>query len=210
MIQNKLVGEFTEVMTYKRLARDLNEIEQEFDDTMVRLLSNPLELQKSITITGAIMRRRLLIELEVPIIDRRTYSLNKIIKLPMRDNSKVYAFKIPHTDYLVQQDTKQFIPMSPSDLSQCHEISRKQLLCYPQRETHYSDDSSCESNILFNNTEALLQSCALKEFNDFNWIIGLDNNQYYISPKRNITFVEKCITQPATKSTITQTGILIT
>lgn len=196
VIQNKLVGEFTEIMTYKRLAQDLNEIEQEFDDTRVRLLSDPLELQKAITINGAIIKRRLLIELEVPIVDRKTYSLTKIIRLPMRDKNRVYTFKIQHLDYLVQHEIKQFIPMQPEDLTQCHEISRKQLLCYPQRETHYVDDMSCESNILFQNTDHLINTCTLKESNDCNWIIGLDNNQYYMSPKNNITVVEKCIAQP--------------
>lgn len=42
VIQNKLVGEYTEIMIYKRLTKDLQTIEQDFDDTRVKLLTiNP-------------------------------------------------------------------------------------------------------------------------------------------------------------------------
>lgn len=147
VIQNKLISEYTEVMTYKHLIKDLQAIEQEFDDTRVRLLTNPLELQNSITITGAIIKRKLLIELEVPIVDRNIYTLEKIIKLPMRDEELVFVFDIPHLNHLVQNEARLFI--------------RKRLICYPQRETHFADYTSCESNILFDLPHKIKGSCIL-------------------------------------------------
>lgn len=208
VIQNKLVGEFTEIMTYRRLAKDLSEIEQEFDDTRVKLLSDPLELQDSIMITGAIIRRKLLIELEVPIIDRSLYTLVKIIRFPMRNEDAVYVFDIPQADYLIQSETKQYIPMPTSDLAHCNVIARKKFLCFPQRETHYADDTSCESNILFDKRHSVVNTCVLRRSNNINWIIGLDNNQHYVSPKNNITIIERCIGQQPIKSILSKPGIL--
>lgn len=208
VIQNKLVGEYTEIMTYKRLTKDLQDIEQEFDDSRVRLLTDPLELQNSISITGAIIKRKLLIELVVPIVDRNVYTLEKIIKLPIRDEEQVFVFEIPHLNHLVQKEARQYIPMQPEDLEYCHELSRKKLLCYPQRETHYADEMSCESNILFDLPQKVVNSCTIRPSRNINWVIGLNDNQHYVSPKNNITFVEKCIGQIPIKSIIDQSGIV--
>lgn len=208
VIQNKLVGEYTEIMTYKRLTKDLNEIEQTFNDSRVRLLTDPLELQNSITITGAIVKRKLLIELEVPIVDRLVYALEKIIKLPMRDKEQVFVFDIPHMTHLVQNEARLFIPLQYEDLSFCHELSRKKLLCYPQRETHYTDEASCESNILFDLPKNIVKTCTIRPSRNINWVIGLNDNQHYVSPKDNISILEKCIGQTPIKSIISRPGII--
>lgn len=208
VIQNKLVGEYTEIMTYKRLTKDLQEIKQEFDDSRVRLLTDPLELQNSLTITGAIINRKLLIELEVPIIDRRPYTLKKIIELPIRHEDSVLVFEIPHMNHFVQDEARIFIPMQPEDLPFCHEITRKKLLCYPQWETHYADETSCESNILFDQAQNVIKTCTIRPSRKINWIIGLNNNQHYVFPNNNISITEKCIGKKQHKTYIIRPGII--
>lgn len=208
VIQNKLIGEFTELLTYKHLTKELEEIKQGFDDSKVRLLSDPLELQNSIIVTGAIAKRKLLIELQVPIVDRSVYTLQKIVRLPIKHNEKTIVFEIPHMNHLVQNETRLYIPMQPEDLAYCHEVSRKKLLCYPQRETHYSDETSCESNILFDSPQNMITSCSVRYAKDINWIIGLNNNQYYISPKTNLTIIERCIGQIPSKTIVDRPGII--
>lgn len=208
VIQNKLIGEYTEIMTYELLTRDLQEIEQEFDDARVKLLTDPIELQNSISITGAIVKRKLLIELMVPIVDRSIYTLEKIIKLPMRDGEQVFVFEIPHINHLVQNEARLFIPMQSEDLEFCHELTRKKLLCYPQRDTHYADDSSFESNILFNQPQKIINSCTIRPSRNTNWVIGLNDNQHYISPRDNVTIIEKCIGQIPNKASLDRPGII--
>lgn len=208
VIQNKLVGEYTEIMTYRRLVRDLQEVELEFDDSRVRLLTDPLELQNAITISGAIVSNKLLIELEVPMVDRKVHTLQKIVRLPMRNINETYVFELPYLTYLVQNETRQYIPIHTDDLAYCQEISRRKLLCYPQRETHYADDTLCESNILFNFPQNLATSCSIVKANNMNWIIGLNENQYYMYPRTTISVTEKCMEQSPVKFLISSPGII--
>lgn len=62
IIRNKLVGEYSEIMTYKRLVEDINSVALDLDDTRIMLLSRPRELQQSVTILGTIKENKLLFE----------------------------------------------------------------------------------------------------------------------------------------------------
>lgn len=112
-------------------------------------------------------------------------------------------------DHLTQNSSKTFIPLRHDDLSRCRQISNKRMLCYPLRETHLFDDSSCESNILFNqNSENLLKTCKYKPIENKNWIISLSENQYFVSPANKILIMENCIHQHSKEIPLNETGIV--
>lgn len=208
VIQNKLINDYTEIMTYQHLNEDLKEIENEFENTKIRFLKDPLELSSSIGITGAITKRKLLIEFEVPMVDRSVYMLERIIKLPIRRGDEVFVFDIPHLHHLVQNEARVYIPMQQEDLSLCHEITPQKSICIPQRETHYADPMSCESNILFHMHQNIVETCYLSVSPNNDGIVNLNKNQYFISPKNNISLVEKCVDQNLSNSIIDQAGII--
>lgn len=196
IIKNKLVGEYSEIMTYKRLVDDINTVALDLDDTRTMLLTKPRELQQSISILGTIKEKKLLIELIIPMVDRNLYTLKKIIPLPMRDRNKVMVLDIETENHLIQNTTQVFIPLKNTDLDTCREISTKKILCYPTRETHFIDDSSCESNILFGQkNEKIIKTCKYKTIENRNWMIGLDENRYFISPSSGIPIKENCLTK---------------
>lgn len=66
IIKSKLIGEYSEIMTYQRLIEDINTVALDLDDTRIMLLTKPRELQQSISILGTIQDKKLLIELMIP------------------------------------------------------------------------------------------------------------------------------------------------
>lgn len=142
IIRNKLIGEYAEIMTYKKLIDEINTVALDLDDTRIMLLTKPRELQQSNSILGTIQQNKLLIELIVPMVVRNMYNLKKIIPLPMPSENKTIVLDIENENYLFQNTTKVFIPLKDVDI--CREISTRKILCYPTRETHFADDSICE------------------------------------------------------------------
>lgn len=64
-------------MTYQRLVEDINAVAQELDDTRITLISSPKELQKTISIFGSIIDKKLLIEILVPVVERNLYDVKR-------------------------------------------------------------------------------------------------------------------------------------
>lgn len=209
VLRNKLYGEYTELITYQRVIQDLMVVSQELDDTKVSLISKPSELQQSISVLGTLMDKKLLIQLDIPMVDRDIYSLMRVIPLPIRTADKVMILQIPHYEYLVNNDTGVYIPLDAMDLSLCRNIAHSKLLCFPQRETHLADNLACESNILFSRSHDLLEKfCRFSTIENKNYIIRLGDNLHFISPRASTAIKENCLRELPTDSVIGQVGIL--
>lgn len=209
VLRNKLYGEYTELITYQRVIKDLNVVSQEFDDIRANLITKPRELQQTISVLGTLTDKKLLIQLDIPMVDKITYSLTRVIPLPIRVNDKVMILQIPHYEYLVDNVTKVYIPMDTSDLNSCKNIAHSKLVCFPQRETHLADTTACESNILFGQPhEKIEKSCGFIPVENKNYILRLGDNLHFISPRSPTSVKENCLRELPTDSKIDQVGVL--
>lgn len=208
IIKNKLIGEYAEFLTYQRLIKDIQSIKQSFDTTKLELITDPLELQNSLQVTGGIANKKLLVEIEIPLVERKSYKLKRIILLPIRHGAEVFMFDVTSLNYLVQNEQQLYIPLETEDQSQCREISRAKLICFPQRETYLADDMNCISNILFEKAFRIEQTCSLKDYRNDDYIIDLGNNLQFVSPNGTLVIREKCIGGKSTRHEISQPGFL--
>lgn len=207
-ITNQLNGDYTNFMTHKQLMRDLTEVLQHLDDTSVKLLTSPRDLQRTMSMSGAITDKKLLIEINIPIVDRNLFTLYKITPLPMRSPDKLVVFDLSHQYFLVHNSTKIFIPMTINRHS-CREITHKNLLCYPPGESFFENTELCESNILFHeSSDVIRESCGYKNIFNTTYIKELNENNYFVSPKEKTTVIENCRKMKSKYSTIKKPGIL--
>lgn len=207
-ITNQLNGDYTEIMTHKQLIRDLAEVLQHLDDTSVKLLTNAKDLQKTISITGTIIDKKLLIEVNIPIVDRNLFTLYKITPLPMRNANNIIVFDLTNQYFLVHNATRMFIPMTVNSHS-CRDISHKNLLCYPPGESFYENTEICESNILFQEPSEIIQnSCCYKNIFNKTYVIELNENHYFVTPKKKTKVIENCRKRKSEYTTIEKDGIL--
>lgn len=210
ILKRKFMGEYTEFVTYQRVMDDLNEVIQDLDDSEITPIIKPEELQESITVLGSIRDRKLLIELTVPMIDRNLYVLFKLRTLPIKSNGKLVGINIPHALFLVQNDTKTYIPLKDfEDNSYCRDITHTRKLCLPSRALQLADDQDCESNIIFNpNPNVLLKTCPFVPTVNETMVLELYENVYFILPRGKTNIIEKCLLKTPERSQITEMGII--
>lgn len=111
--------------------------------------------------------------------------------------------------YLVDNMTKTYIPMSPEDMTQCKQLLKKTLICYPQTETYLQDSENCESNILFSrNAHKIVEVCKYRNIKNDNFIKPLGQNSYYVFIKKPLSIREVCFNSTSHMSVLNKTGIL--
>lgn len=112
-------------------------------------------------------------------------------------------------NYLVNDESRTYIPMSTEDMQQCKQLFKKSLICFPQTEMYLENRENCESNLIFErNTGTILETCPFKYIRDSNFIKPLGKNSYYIYVKKMIPIRENCHGRTSDFSFLNKTGIL--
>lgn len=208
-IKNTLRGEFTELITFEQLSKDLKDVTFDLDDSSFFIMDKLQDLQEVMSIKGTILRRKMLVEITIPLINKSLFKLYQIVSLPMRYDNEAIIIKTENQNYLVNNETRTFLPIQISDLQNCKQIFNRSLLCYPHMEMYFENEKMCESNILFEqDTKTLIDTCDYQRIADMNYIKRLTDNSYHISIKSPLEVRENCIKQLTKSYTINQTGIL--
>lgn len=209
VLQNTLRGEYTEFITHKQLTREIKEVARDLDETSFMIIDKFKDLQRVVAIRGTISQKKLLVELNIPMVSRNQFKLHKIITLPMRYQNKIIALSISHQDYLVDNATRTYVPIQFEELQKCKPIFRQSLLCFPQPETYFESDDSCESNILFeSDIENIVAKCKYFRVNDQCYVKLLEENTYFVMPRGSVPVIENCLKQDPIHTEINATGIL--
>lgn len=208
-LKNTLRGEFTELISFEQFMSDIREVADDMDESSFMIMNKMRDLQEVVQIQGTILRKRMIIEITIPILNKNIYQLNQIVTLPMRHNDGTIILSVDNYHYLVNKETRIFAPIYTTDLQNCRHIFNNSLLCFPQTEMYFENEKICESNILFGHEiKSIIESCNYQHIADTNYIKRLTDNSYYVSLKETIGVRENCIKQPTTSHTINGTGIL--
>lgn len=208
-LRNTLQGDFTELIPHEQLKRDLLDISENIDESIFMIPKELKYIQQITSIKAAVKGKRLLIEINIPIINKSIYNLHKIIPLPMYRNNETIIFDIKNQNYLVDNQTKTYIPIDPLDLQNCKIIFYNALLCFPQTEMYFESQNNCESNILFEqDIQTILDSCNYKHLPNITYIQRLNDYSYFIYTLKDLLVRENCFKQASIFHTIKYTGIL--
>lgn len=210
-LKNTLHGEFTELISYAQLLRDLQDVAIYLDETSTILHIEDLkQLQEIINIQGTIIDQRLLVEITLPIFKKEQYKMYHVEILPIRYENRTTILNAESKSYLVNNISRTYIPLSKEDLKACKLTYVKTLLCFPRAETYLENGKSCESNLLFeeSGTNELFESCGLKSMPDINFIQPLTENSYYLYIVKTLKVRENCPRKTSNFTTLNMTGIL--
>lgn len=210
VLKQKFLGEYTEFVTYQKVIDDLKEVTQDLDESQIKPITDPEELQESISVLGTIRDKKLLIELTIPMVDRNIYTLFKLRTLPIQSQNELVGINIKHTLFLVQNETKTYIPLKEfEDAVYCKDISTKRKLCLPSRALQLADNQECESNLLFRSEpDVLLNTCQFESMSNITTVLELYENVFFIAPRGKTGIVEKCLAHKPEKTQVKQMGII--
>lgn len=127
-LKNTLYGDFTEFISLDQLKKDLKEVANTLDDTPYMILNRLRDIQQVASIRGTIMNKRLLLELDIPMINKNQFKLHKIIPLPIRSADQVIIMNLKENTFLVDNHTRTYIPVKLQDLTSCKNIFDNSLL----------------------------------------------------------------------------------
>lgn len=208
-LKNTLKGEFTELITFEQFKNDIEEITRNLDENSFLIATNLQDMQEVISIKGTVLNEKMMIEITLPILNKKKYQLNHIIALPMRVKNTAKIINLENQYFLVDDDSKTFIPLLDAELQKCKHILIHTLLCFPQTEIYLENEEICESNIIFErDTNILLKTCRHRIIANTNYVKQLTDDTYYINVKDTLEIKENCIKQPTKLYTLNTTGIL--
>lgn len=207
--KNTLYGDFTSFITFEQLTKNLKEIANNLDDTPYLILDKLRDIQQIVSIRGTIVNKRLILELDIPMISKNQLHLYKIIPLPIRKQNNIIAINLKENMFLVDNITKTYIPVRTQELTLCKYIFGNSLLCFPQAEIYFENNKNCESNILFQHApELTIENCGYNSLQNINYVKQITENTYFISTKNNLVVRENCLKQGTKLYTLNSTGII--
>lgn len=208
-LKETLQGEFTEFIAHDQLVQEIRDVAFNLDDTSLMITDHSKDLEQIISMRGTITQKKLLIEINVPMIYRNPFKLSKIVTLPMRYQGNLITFKIEHQDYLVNNVTRTYIPIQKEDLQKCKRIFKQSFVCFPQADTYFESSEKCVSNILFEyDTKLVAETCQYHRIDEMNYVKELERNTYFIMPENSILVVENCLKQETSHTRINTTGVI--
>lgn len=148
-LKNTLYGDFTEFISFEQLKKDLREVAITLDDTPYMILNRLKDIQQVATIRGTIMNKRLILELDIPMINKNQFKLHKIIPLPIRNAEKVMIMDLEDNTFLVDNHTRTYISVKNQELLSCKNTFDNSLMCFPQSEIYFENTQKCESSLCY-------------------------------------------------------------
>lgn len=214
-LENAKANTIDHLIPAKSLAKDLLSIEKSLRVSQMLPvncnLENPLSIFKYSKTAATIYNNRLLLELQLPIIEREQYIIYEIIPIPNFINNKTIMIK-PSTNYLlINTGMSEYIPISESELHRGHTDFHDEKVITPHENAHMDFSDSCETSIYLAPKENVIsKSCDIKFIPTMNYFIPINhNNIYYVTIFKPITVLETCAGGQINSYDLTRSGRMI-
>lgn len=213
VLQNSVNGKIINLISRKQLRQDLQTITENLKNNQ----KLPIDLKNqhvfnifSVTTSKATLhKRKILLLLNIPIVERDELKLFKAIPIPIKRGKKPVIIA-PSTEYfLLNAQKRELTPMSSEDLEKCKKTSRNELICTPESPTIINKDNSCELSLLLNSKIEIIEKlCDFRSILDKNYIIKIGQNKYYCVITSPISLSETCPNGTLDAKSLTINGIL--
>lgn len=214
MLQGAILGQVTHLVPLDSLSEDLLELEKLLPDKLKLPVNiykeNALNIFKFATTRAAIYHNRMIIEINIPRIDRVTYTAFEIIPIPIQINN-LSSIIIPSTTHiLINQLTSDYIPIEKFEYTTAISNLDGSKIIRPLNNIFHDFHYNCEMNIFLNNSISLESDlCNSKIIRNSNIFIPLNNvDQYFLSLTSPIVLNEFCYNRIMKKYTLYSSGFI--
>lgn len=214
LLQNSLNGKIITLIPQQQLKSNLQTIAENLSNNQ-RLPIN-LKSQHSFNIfsvttsRATLYKRKILITLDIPIVDRDELSLYKTIPIPTEINQKLIII-IPTMKYfLLNTNKREITPITHDEIKQCKRTPKNELLCTPDSATIINKENSCELSLIINPKPEIIENlCEFRLVPKRNYIVQIhQNNRYYCVINNPIIVTENCPEENIVTTSISTNGII--
>lgn len=213
-LHSAMYGRFSHLISVRQFEGDLKQIEQQLPNQQQLPINiyaeNPLNIFKFSTTRGSLYNSKLLIEIIIPKMDRESYTLYKVIPIPIHSNGFMNII-IPSMEYvLLDQSTANFIPVTKNELSNTPLTSKFERIISPSSNVYHDFRDNCEMTIkLTPHSQEIKQLCNFRTIPSSNYFISLNSfNDFFISIFKPTNLIEFCSDKPILSKRILSSGFL--
>lgn len=168
------------------------------------------KILNALSIRTNLIKNRIIIEIQIPIVFNTEYQLFKSIPIPTQVNDKLIIIKPDQKYFLIDTNHTEIIPLEWTDMQNCKEITTK-IICNPHLETLTDKYGKCILSILGNKTEEDVEHfCTnfITKIPNENYFIRLDKNKFFCYIRFPTIFHSFCPGREVKNFIIKKSGIL--
>ncbi|XP_033221118.1 uncharacterized protein LOC117175519 [Belonocnema kinseyi] len=200
------------ILTPKILIKVLKDAKEKFKNSVVPFHLEDLNYNDIISVSNlkiSITKNFLIYDLEVPMIEKDSYKLYRLVPWPMKlENQDTYFFVEPNEDYIaVKAYHHSYIPFKEDEIRNC-KTSQERIFCsVPSTMIHLDLPNTCESALVSNHRDDFLSVCTVKliKFRETIWQ-RLDNENSWIFTTSNDSIRIICSDDQSIQMTLNNSG----
>lgn len=198
ILQNSVNGQIINLISQKQIKKDLQTIAENLKNHQ-RLPINlknqhPYNIFAVTTSKATLYDKKIIIKLNIPIVDRDELLLYRTIPIPTEIDKKLIII-IPTTKYfLYNKDKEEITPINHEEINRCQKTIRNELLCTPESATIVSKEASCELSLITDRKKEMIQNvCEFRFVPRKNYFVQIhQNDEYYCVISSPIMVTESC------------------
>lgn len=174
-----------ELLEFDTIQHDFRHIQENSpkDQALPLSIRRREDIYKILEISHSKMRvtnELMLLELSIPLVEDRTYSIFKTIPIPIKYDGTLFGIKSQKKNIIANIDNKEYLEISEVELNQCVHIEQKRFICQTTAPTIVSNFDVCEADILFGEGNTLPRSCTLQKIPNVTYVSETNKPGVYI------------------------------
>lgn len=189
----------TNLVSFDDLYTDLMYIQYSLEDNQrlpinIKNQDDPIHILKFSTIKSSLYGNKLLIEINLPIIERQRYSLYEIIPIPINDNDRTLIITSTLRYVLINDIKEEYIPIKNDEYLESKINLAAERIIIPSTISYTDHSKTCEINIWSGaEAETILKSCEIMIIPSKTYFIPINmDDLYYISNPTKVKVAENC------------------
>lgn len=128
----------------------------------------------------------LLLELTIPLVESKKYSIFKSTPVPILHDLAMFGIKTDKKNIIASIDRKEYMEISNDDLNKCTRVEKTQFLCQTTVPMIVSDFNVCEADILFGDGNELPQTCSMVKIHNATYVSEINKPGTYVITPNNL------------------------
>lgn len=213
-LEEIVTGKITQLIPEDRLTKDLTEISKYLKEEQKLpidfFIENPLHIFKYSKIMSTLYGNRILMEVNIPIVERGIYTVYEIIPIPTLVNNKTVIIKPSSRHVLLNDGQKEFIPITSKEYFEGKFNFQGERIIKPAENAIIDFTQNCEISIFMQpEISTLNKYCDVKSIPTSNYFVSMNSNDaFYLRITKPLFITEYCSHLPAQSHEITESGIL--
>lgn len=150
---------------------------------------------------------RLMIELTIPTVENKIFTLFKIIPVPFKLHNALHMLNVEAKEIAIDSEMLQFVEIKNED--KCFDGENVEKICKSYAPIHLNNMNNCAAALILSDNSGISENYESKIIPYANYVIQLGNsNRYYIFITNTITARKICSTTTPVTFQLTEPAII--